>query len=103
MPKTGQSRAQANRAIRQEALREQLKVQGHHQHASDIVNKLRDLDHEYTAVEISRLKIALDGHMRFVEHYLPKPKQIEITEGVDLSSIEDIDAEISALIAADES
>ena len=49
MPRQGQSKAQANRAMRQEALRETLSSQGHIQHVIENITKSkRELDRIFT-------------------------------------------------------
>ena len=81
--KSGESRAQANRRIRQEALREQLAQQGHVQHAVDILEKLKDLKCEKSnkgveldSIAVTRLSKALDGHLKLVNKYLPDQKEV---------------------------
>jgi hypothetical protein len=74
MPKT---RAQQNRAIRQEALREQLASQGHVQHVVEIAEKLSEPDIE--ALDIQRLKAKADIHFKLIDKYLPSLKAMELT------------------------
>lgn len=70
------TRAQENRAIRQEALREQLTTQGHLQHCVEIANKFNEpLDKE----DQERYKIQFDMKMRLVDKYLGSVKAVEIT------------------------
>lgn len=68
-----------NRAIRQEALREQLSAQGHVQHVIDISEKLSELDEELNALEIQRLKAAADIKCKLISKYLPDLKATELT------------------------
>lgn len=70
------TRAQLNKAVRQEALREQLSAQGHVQHAVDIVNKF---DEQIDTKDQIRLKTKFDMHMKLVDKYLPSLKATEIT------------------------
>jgi hypothetical protein len=49
------TRAQENRAIRQEALREQLSKQKHVEHVVDIATQLSDPSNELDSVMASRL------------------------------------------------
>ncbi len=77
MPKRGESRANANRRIRQEALREQLEAQGHVQHFIEILDKLRDLDDELDANQVTRLKAVLDNKKYLIDKYLPTEKYVE--------------------------
>lgn len=75
MPATGVSRAQENRRIRQEALREQLAEQGHVQHVVENIAKLEDFN---TDIDVHRLKAAIDARMKLIAKYLPDLKQTEI-------------------------
>jgi hypothetical protein len=78
--------AAKNRAIRQEALREQLASQGHAQHVTDIANKLTDLEgsldpknKELDALQIQRLRAAADIKKSLINKYLPDLKSTELT------------------------
>jgi hypothetical protein len=71
------TRAQENRAIRQEALREQLSNQGHVQHVIDCLNKM-DVP-ELPASEVNRLKVKAELHLKLVDKYLPGLKAMELT------------------------
>lgn len=79
----GISRANSNRAIRQDALRDQLSAQAHVQHVIDIADKLTDLagpDHAGTdldMLQIARLKAAADIKLKLIGKYLPDLKQVE--------------------------
>jgi hypothetical protein len=76
------TRAQQNRAIRQEALREQLASQGHVQHVVDCLEKMDELD--LSSSEVNRLKVKAELHLKLVDKYLPGLKAIEHTgEGGD--------------------
>lgn len=81
MAKKGDSRtmAQRNRAIRQEALREQLSAQGHVQHVVDICSELNDLGIPLEATDIQRKKIVLDTKLALIKKYCPDLKAIEHT------------------------
>jgi len=73
------TRAQLNRAVRQEALREQLSKQGHVQSAVDIIKQLTNLDNEMDSVEVQRLGKAMEGHFKFISKYMPELKATELT------------------------
>lgn len=77
--KRGESRANQNRKVRQEALREQLSAQGHVQHVIEIADKLSDLDLELDALKVQRLKAAADIKAGLIKKYLPDLKMTEIT------------------------
>jgi len=89
MPKSGISRANQNKAIRQEALREQLAAQGHVQHVIDIANKLTDLEVKLEANDVTRLKAAADIKKGLISKYLPDLKSIELSEAADFSNYSD--------------
>lgn len=87
------TRAQENRAIRQEALREQLAAKGLTQKALDDIDKIRELaDIELTDYDNEKdfladmsaardkaaiIKMALDGRFKLIGKYLPDLKQQE--------------------------
>ena len=71
--------ANKNRAIRQEALREQLSNQGHVQHVTDIAKKLTDLDNELDSTQVQRLKSAADIKLKLIGKYLGDVKAIELS------------------------
>jgi len=73
------TRAQSNRAIRQEALREQLSSQGHVQHVIEIIDKLKQLDTGYDAIQVTRLRVAIDAHLKLANKYIPDLKATEMT------------------------
>ena len=79
MARKGESRAQANKAIRQEALREQLANQGHLQHVSEIAKKLIDLDEDIDSLQVTRLKSAADIKLKLINKYLPDLRSMELT------------------------
>lgn len=79
----GISRKNANKTIRQEALREQLAAQGHVQHVVDIVNKLADLSQPLDSIEVQRLKAATDNHWKAIDKYLPNLQSIEMKAEVE--------------------
>ena len=93
MSTPGVSRANANKKIRQDALREQLANGKHVEHVIDIANKLASLDEDMDALTIQRLKAAADIKKGLIGKYLPDLKSMEIEADlnvrprvVDLSS-----------------
>jgi|AOAMet_66_BLW_10_1038536.scaffolds.fasta_scaffold09219_2 hypothetical protein len=86
MPKT---RAQLNRGVRQEALREQLSNQGHLQHVIDMVDKLQNLDTPLEALDVTRIKAAIDSKLKLIGKYLPDMRHIEADVTTDNATIED--------------
>lgn len=83
MPKKGETPGQANRRIRQEALREQLSAQGHLQHVLELTDKLADLDKQLESNEIKRLETVINTKLKLINKYLPDEKYIELTQGID--------------------
>lgn len=93
MPASGISRAQENKRIRQEALREQLQAQGHVQHAVELLDKIKGLEGEIIEdssgikvlafgkadFELKKYSKAFDGHMKLLNKYLPDLKATELT------------------------
>ena len=75
--KSGVSRAETNKAIRQEALREQLSNGKHVEHVVDMANKIADLDSALESADIHRLKTASELKLKLISKYLPDVKQIE--------------------------
>ena len=76
---SGISRAETNRAIRQDALREQLSQGKHIEHVLDISNKLQDLNVDLTSTEAGRLKSAADIKLKVIDKYLASLKAVEMT------------------------
>lgn len=77
----GISRANANKKIRQEALREQLAAQQHVDHVNNIADKLLNLDLRLESEEIHRLKAAADIKLKLINKYLPDLKAAELNIG----------------------
>ena len=75
------TRAQENRAIRQEALRQQLSSQGHVQHVIDNINKIEGLDEDSSTFtnSITKLKVANEQRLKLISKYLPDLKATELT------------------------
>jgi hypothetical protein len=68
-----------NRAIRQEALREQLAAGGHLQHVLDIAEKLSNEINDLDSLMVQRLKAAADIKCKLISKYLPDLKAMEIS------------------------
>ena len=78
--------ANKNRAIRQQALREQLSKQGHVQHVIDIAEKLTDLENALDSTQVQRLKSAAEIKLKLIGKYLPELKAVQHSgdEGGDI-------------------
>lgn len=86
--KSGISRANHQKAIRQEAIREQLAAGGHVQHVLEISEKLRDLTEELSSVESARLKAAADIKLKIIDKYLASLKAVEMSGGVEINPLD---------------
>lgn len=73
------TKAQENRAIRQEALRDQLAAQGHLQHVIDICDELNDLTVQLEPVEFQRKSKVIDTKLKLINKYCPDLKSTEFT------------------------
>lgn len=72
------TRAQQNRAIRQEALREQLAKQKHVEHVIELIKKMESPDSKVEGAEYQRLKLAIETRLALIKKYLPDLKQTEL-------------------------
>ena len=88
MPKKGQSVAQANKAVRQEALREWLSKKCTAQHLIDNLEKIEDLDPESEVFTnaLSKYKVANEQRLKIMNKYLPDVRQVELS-GADGDAI----------------
>jgi len=77
--KKGVSRAEQNKAIRQEALRESLAAGGHIQHVLEICNELNDLQIEMDATDVQRKRAVIDTKLKLVTKYLPDLRSVELS------------------------
>jgi hypothetical protein len=75
------TRANKNRAIRQEALREQLANQGHLQHVIDLAKKIEEQAEALTLdnTQLQAYKVVIDTKLKLVDKYLPSLKSTELT------------------------
>lgn len=77
--KSGISRADENKSIRQEALRESLCAGGHIQHVLDICKDLDDLTIEMDSTAVQRKRAVIDTKMKLIGKYLPDLKSVELS------------------------
>ena len=82
----GATVAAKNKAVRQEALREQLQQKGLHTQVLVIADKLQDQYLELETSHIAALKAAADLKMKLINKYMPDLKSSELTgaDGKDL-------------------
>ncbi len=71
---SGVTRADANRKIRREALRDQLEAKGLVQKVIETAEELSNLDEAMDAVEVQRLRAANDARLKLIAKYLPDAK-----------------------------
>ena len=79
----GTTAANKNRAIRQEALREQLSNQKHVEHVVEMLNEIQDLQRDLDANDLARYKVAIDTKLKLIGKYLPDLKSVEHTGDED--------------------
>ena len=79
----GTTAANKNRAVRKEALREQLSHQGHVQHVVDLLDEVKDLSKALDQHELARSKVVLDTKLKLISKYLPDLKSVEHTGDED--------------------
>ena len=76
----GQSVATKNKAVRQQALRDQLSAQGHVQHVVELLEQLTTAsDEDLTALGLQKTKLIIDTKLALIKKYLPDPKQVELS------------------------
>ena len=73
------TRAQQNRAMRQEELRNLLANQGHLQHVLEICNELNEPSNALEASMVNRKKIVIDTKLKLLNKYLPDLKAVEVS------------------------
>jgi hypothetical protein len=78
-----ETRAQQNRKIRQDALREQLAAKGLVQHVLEISNKLQEPEVPLEPNDIQRLRAAADIKLKLIDKYLPSLKGVELSQDPD--------------------
>lgn len=84
---SGVSRAQANRRMRQESLREYLQERGSLQHLFDLIEKVEALDPNSSSFDkdLAKLKVSMDNRQKLLGKYLPELKATEIDMMADVT------------------
>lgn len=85
----GKNIKSATREVRREELIRFLQERGKLQYVFDIIKKLEDETVELDALQIQRLRAAMDTRVRLLGKYLPDMKAIEMTAEVAVSSADD--------------
>lgn len=100
MPASGHSRANENRRIRQEALREMLSKKCTVEQVLEIADKLANLDEELDSLAVQRLKASADIKKSLLAKYIPDLKQMDIDMTADITAREVTRAELEAKLLA---
>jgi hypothetical protein len=79
MAKDTRTRAQKNRDIRKDAMREQLKNQKLVEKVVEIAGKLKEEYMILEATQIQSLKASADLNIKLINKYLPDLKAVELT------------------------
>lgn len=107
MPGVGESRADANRRIRREAVREKLEAEGLIQAVIESAQRLSALDKDMDAVAVQRLRAANDARLKLINKYLPDAKDdqnVTLSGSLGLSDLteDELDRRIEQLNKAPE-
>ena len=71
------TRANRNRKVRQDALRDQLSKQ---KHVEEVIEIAKELGKSTTEPkDVTRLKVKADLHLALIKKYIPDLKQMELT------------------------
>lgn len=87
MPKQGETRAEANRRVRQEALREQLKAQEYLRQIENAVSEVIAASYAVPADELAARKFVVDTNLKRLNKVLPDLKSVEHDAGEGLQYI----------------
>jgi hypothetical protein len=87
---SGVSRAQTNKRIRQEALREYLQERGSVQHLLDLIEKVEGLDpdHPNFDKDLAKYDKAISQRQKLLGKYMPDLKATEITADLNVKATE---------------
>lgn len=89
--KTGQTLPQKIKAERHESLRVLVSNQQHLRHSVDLIGKLKDLKKELDPLEVRRLEVALAGHMKLLNKYLPDARDSQEEARLILGTVMTLD------------
>ena len=78
--KKGETRAQANRRIRQEAHRDFLSKKCTIEQVLERIRKIEDFDKELDTVQVNRIRIGIESRLKLINKYLPDTKSIEVVD-----------------------
>ena len=87
------TRAQENRAIRQEAMREQLSKQKHHEKVIELLQEINELHNAEEDVDKSFIlecrKVEISTHLKLVNKYIPDLKAVEHDGGINVGGFDE--------------
>jgi hypothetical protein len=89
--KSGQTLPQKIKEARVSSLRELLSKQGHLQHAIVLIDQLKDLKTELEPLEVRRIEVALAGHMKLLNKYLPDMRDAQEEAKLVLGTVMTLD------------
>ena len=85
---TGRSRANRNREVRQEALREQLQAQGHLQHVVELLNESSNLQLSKESDFILKRNMAvIDRKLSLIKKYCPDLQNFQLQADIETKTI----------------
>lgn len=102
MARQGVTRAQENKALRQEKLREWLSKKCTAQHLVDNINKIEALDPEDESFknQLDKYRVANDQRLKVLDKYLPSLKQTDMNIEGNLTATEKTREELEARLRA---
>jgi len=77
------------RSVRREELIKYMQERGRAQYVFDIIEKLEDDNIELDALQIQRLRAAMDARINLLKKYLPDMKSIEVDMNARITSSAD--------------
>ena len=73
------TRAQLNRALRQDEMRKKIEASGYETHVHDCIRNLLDPEQEFSAVEVQRMNAAATLSLKMMAKFIPDLKSTEVT------------------------
>ena len=93
MANSGVTRAEENRRIRQEAVREKLANQGLIQHVTELARKI---ENSTDSLEVQKYRASADIQLKLINKYLPDLKSTEV-EQTNLSDLATLLQQVAVL------
>ena len=73
------TRAQLNRALRQDEMRKKIEASGYETHVHDCIRNLLNPEKEFSAVEVQRMNSAATLSLKMMAKFIPDLKSTEVT------------------------